>query len=101
MSELFNKNIFWYVIRDMCYKKMLPAWYTFFIPDHLKTQEICDKVVTRNPRMLDYIPDKFKTQEMYIKAVEVGPFQLRNVHDEFKTQKMCIKAVKEAPRMLR
>ena len=36
----------------------------FFIPDHLKTQEICDKVVTRNPRMLDYIPDKFKTQEM-------------------------------------
>ena len=24
---------------------MLPAWGTFFIPDHFKTQEMCDKAV--------------------------------------------------------
>ena len=69
----------------MCYKKMLPAWCTFFIPDHLKTQEMCDKAVARNPSMLDYIPDQSKTQEMYIKVVEGDPFQLRQVCDEFKT----------------
>ena len=69
----------------MCYKKMLPAWCTFFIPDHLKTQEMCDKAVACNPSMLDCIPDKSKTQEMYIKVVEGEPFQLRHVCDEFKT----------------
>ena len=69
MIDLFNKNIFWYVIWDMCYKNMLPAWCKFFIPDHLKTQEMCDKAVARNSSMLDYIPDKTKTQEMYIKVV--------------------------------
>ena len=52
MSGLYNKNIFWYVIQDMCYKKMLLACGTFFIPDHLKTR-MCDKLVACNPRMLD------------------------------------------------
>ena len=96
MPSLFFISI--YLIRDMCHKKMLAAWCTFFIPDHLKTQEICDKAVACNPRMLDYIPDKFKTQEMYIKAVEGDPFQFRHVYDEFKTQEMCIKAVEKVRR---
>ena len=74
MSYLFNKKIFWYVIRDMFYKNILPAWCTFFIPDRVKTHEICDKAVAHNPRMLDSILDKFKIQEMYIKAIEVDPF---------------------------
>ena len=74
MSYLFNKKIFWYVIRDMFYKKLLPAWCTFFILDHLKAHEMCDKAVAHNPRMLDFIPDKFKIQEMYIKAIKVDPF---------------------------
>ena len=80
-------------------QKNVASLVHIFIPDHLKTQEMCDKAVAHNPRVLDYIPDKFKTQEMYIKAVEIDPLQLRHVCDEFKTQKMCIKAVKEAPRM--
>ena len=83
---MFNKNIFWYVIRDMCYKKILPTWCTCFISDHLKTQEMCDKAVTHNRSMLDYIPDKFKTQEMYIKVVEGDPFLLRHFYDEFETR---------------
>ena len=100
MIYLFNKNIFWYVIPDMCYKKILPAYCAFCIPDHLKTQKRCNKAVACNPEMLHYMVDKFKTQEMYIKAVEGDPFQLRHVFDEIKTQEMCIKAVEEVHGML-
>ena len=59
MIDLFNKNIFWYVIQDMCCKKMLPACGAFFNPDHLKTQEMCNKAVACNPEMLDYMSDKY------------------------------------------
>ena len=36
MIDLFNKNIFWYVIRDMCYKKMLLAAAHFLFLTTLK-----------------------------------------------------------------
>ena len=33
-------------------------------PDGLKDQGICEWVVYKNPVMLGYVPDHFKTQEM-------------------------------------
>ena len=33
------------------------------IPDHLKTQEMCDEAVRTNSLSLVYVPDRFKTQE--------------------------------------
>ena len=72
MTDLFNKNMFCDVIRDMCYKKMLPTCCAFFIPDHLKTHEMCSKVVVCHPKMLDYMAGKLKTQKMYIKATVEG-----------------------------
>ena len=47
-----------------------------FFPDHLKTQEMCDKAVVCNPRMIDCIPDKFKTQETHIKAIRSIPIEV-------------------------
>ena len=35
-----------------------------------KTQEICDKSVSKNPFMLKYYFDRYKTQEMCEKAVD-------------------------------
>ena len=34
------------------------------IPDHLKTEEMCDEAVSTEPLSLAYVPDRFKTQEM-------------------------------------
>ena len=34
------------------------------IPDHLKTQEMCDEAVSTEPLSLAYVPDRFKMQEM-------------------------------------
>ena len=70
MSNLI-KNVFWYIIREMCNEKILRGWCAFFlIPDRFKTQEMCDKAVARSPCMLIHVPDHFKTQEMCDKAVE-------------------------------
>ena len=99
MTELC-KNVFWYVIREMCHKKMLPAWRTFFVLDYLKKQEACDKSVEEVPRMLSwYVPDNLKYQGMCINAVK-DPLQLRDVSDYFKTQELCNKAVGNKPCML-
>ena len=51
----------------------------FFIPDHLKTQEMCNKKVDIKPRFLALAPDRLKTQEMCNKVVRREPFTLKHV----------------------
>ena len=47
----------------------------FFIPDHLRTQDICKKAVSmdpyRKPYTLRYVPDHLKTQEMRDEALHI------------------------------
>ena len=68
-----------------------------FIPDHLKTREMCEKAVEKNPWELDDVPDHFKAQEMCNEAVRREPWLLKFVPDRFKTQEMCNKAVHMDP----
>ena len=55
------------------------------IPDHLKTQEMCDEAVHTEPLSLAYAPDCFETQEMCIEAVRNKVCMLLFVPDELKT----------------
>ena len=49
------------------------ASYMFeYVPDHLKTQDMCNNAVARSFWMLEYVPDRFKTQDMCIDAVKVN-----------------------------
>lgn len=52
---------------------------------------MCDKVFTEDTWMFEWIPDHFKTQEMCDKAVaEDDIIEIFNcIPDEFKTQEMC------------
>ena len=54
---------------------------TLFIPDYLKTQEMCEKSLKKI-----HVPDHFKTQEMCDKTVRDDPFSLVCVPDWFVTQ---------------
>ena len=67
------------------------------VPNHLKTQKICEKAVGKFPRALKEVPDHFKTQEMYEGAVEKASWVLIYVPDLYKTQEMCDKAVEADP----
>ena len=59
------------------------------IPDHLKTQEMCNEVVHMKPLSLAYVPDRFKTQEMCDEAVRNKPCMMFFVPEHFKTREMC------------
>ena len=69
----------------------------WFMPDHLKTQEMCDKAVDKDPNLFKYVPDQSKTQEMCNKAVDKDSEMLMCVPDHLKTHEMCDKAVSENP----
>ena len=43
------------------------------IPDHFKTQDMCNKAVEEDPCSLINVPDHFKTQDMCNKAIEKDP----------------------------
>ena len=34
-----------------------------YVPDHLKTQDMCDKIVEESPWSLKYVPNWFATQQ--------------------------------------
>ena len=70
-------------------------WVLKHIPDHLKTQKICDDAVRRIPFYLEYVPDHLKTHEMCDRVVDIKPWLLKFVADHLKTRRMCDKAVRE------
>ena len=109
----FFKNAFWYIIERACdfflkyvpgvqetcdevvaqhYRPLLevhlllPTSGLFFIPDHLKTQEMCNKGVDMELCFLWFVPDHLKTQGMCDKAVHKKPWLLKYVPDWFVTR---------------
>ena len=66
-----------------------------YIPNHFKTQEICEEAMHVRPATFFLTPDRFKTQEMYIRAVKVEPRDVYDAPNHFKTQEMCDKAVRD------
>ena len=69
--------------------------YLIFLPDRLKTKEMCNEAVRNNPYTVEYVPDQYRTQEMCNEAVEVDPWLLKYVPDHFKIQKMRDKVVRD------
>ena len=109
----FFRNAFWYIIEGACdvLLKYVPgvqevcdeivAWHyrpllemhlllpvsgLFFIPDHLKTQEMSNKEVDIEPYFLRLFPDRLKTQGMCDKAMHNKPWLLRYVLNWFVTR---------------
>ena len=74
----------------------VPCWIKE-IPNHLKTQEMCDEAVHLNSLSLAYVPDRLRTQEMCNEIMRTMPDAFHRIPDRFKTQEMCIKAVEVDP----
>ena len=60
----------------------MTSW-TVTIPDHLKTQEMCDEAIHTETLSLAHVPDHFKTQKMCNKVVRNKPCMLLFVPDHF------------------
>ena len=63
------------------------------VPNHFKTQSICERAVENVSCMLSHALDYFKTPEMCNKAVEADPCAFQYVPEDLITRKMCNKAV--------
>ena len=71
----------------MCKEAVRREAYTLrYVPDYLKTQEMCEDVIHVRPEEFFLIPDCFKTQEMCERAVEDDPSSLQYFPDWFGTQ---------------
>ena len=68
-----------------------------FVPDHLKTQGMCNEAVRRKPYTLWHVPDHLIMQEMCEEAMRIRPAAFFLIPDRFKTEEMCIRAVKVGP----
>ena len=64
------------------------------IPDHHKTQEMCNDIVHNKLFMILFVPDHFWTQEMCNEIMCTMPDTFHRIPDYFKKQEMCGKAVK-------
>ena len=112
MTGLFKK-VFWHIIKGACdvllkyvpgvqeacdevvsrhYRPLLEIHLLlltsglFFIPDHLKTHDMCNKEVDIEPCFLRLVPDRLKTQGICDKAVHNKPWLLKYVPDWFVTR---------------
>ena len=61
-------------------------WALKYVPDRLKTQEMCNETVEENPWQLGYVPDHLKTREMCDEAVRDYLYSLQHVPYWFVTQ---------------
>ena len=64
-----------------------------YVPEELRTPEICMESVKNNVEALKYVPKEL-TQEMYMKAVKNNGLALEYVLEELRTPEMCMEAVK-------
>ena len=62
---------------------------------------MCNQAVGNNPNMLRHVPDHRKTQKMCDKSIEIEQFLLGCVLDCYKTQKMLKKATEKDSSKLR
>ena len=66
-------------------------------PDHLKTQEMCERALDVHPWTLKFFPDHLKTKKMCDRAIEENPYTLEFVPDHLKMKEMCERAVDAHP----
>lgn len=67
-----------------------------FVPDDLKTEELCLKVIKEtgaSGEVFDYIPEHLKTDQTYKLAVETNETALKWVPIEKRSYEMCLSAV--------
>ena len=64
-----------------------------FVPDHLKTKQMCNYAVKKLLFVRRYVPDQYKTKKMYNRAILENDGTLKSVPNRYKTQNMCNKAV--------
>ena len=84
---------------DLEYQKYLTkvkdsgGWVLEFVPEHLKSPELCNIAVNDGNWVLGFVPEELRTKKLCEIAVEKNGWQLQHVPEEFKTIELCEVAV--------
>ena len=95
MTIKFNPSLGSEVQKNMSYESV-PRWIKE-IPEHFKTQKMCNETVAQFSYALRYVPDDLKTEEMCNEAVSNNPAVFFLVPDHLKTEEMCNEALEVDP----
>src|SRR5206468_386806 len=69
------------------------GWVLEYVPDELKTHELCLAAVSNCGYALQFATDELKTPELCLAAVSKEGYALEYVPDELKTNELCLAAV--------
>jgi uncharacterized protein YbdZ (MbtH family) len=96
MDEADNKVSLEYIEQHWTILKPICLWLNNlqYIPEALKTPEICELAVKNNGRALHYVPKDLITKELCEMAVNQEGCALQYVPKELKTDEICELAVK-------
>jgi len=65
-----------------------------YLPDELKTEEICLAAVQQNGKTLEFVPGALKTEALCLAAVQQDGVAIKFVPNELITEELCIAAVR-------
>jgi len=66
-----------------------------YVPENIKTAEVCNAAIAENGAALEWVPEKLKTAKLCLAAIKGNGYALSFVPDKFKTAKLCLTAVGE------
>jgi hypothetical protein len=64
-----------------------------YIPEQLRTEELCKLSVQKNGWTLRFVPEKYKTPELCETAIKQNGSVLMDVPDELRTKELCLTAI--------
>jgi hypothetical protein len=77
------------------------GWHLYFVPEDLRTPELCKIAVEKNGRALESVPEDLKTPELCRIAVEKSEEALEYVPEALKTPELCKIAMEQDGRTLK
>lgn len=95
ISKYFNNipaemksNDFW--------KKLIGVngYFLKYVPEEIKTKDLCLEAVKKFPHSIEHIPKKFITSEFYLEIAKENGDILKRVPSEMISEQMCIEAVR-------
>ena len=73
------------------------GYYLAYVPEELRTKEMCEVAVNYGGFMLQFVPEELKSPELCLIAVTQEGYAIAFVPEDLKSPELCLIAVKDYP----
>jgi hypothetical protein len=92
MRKLFSN---YPILVNLFGNKFAQIGYIKYIPEELRTSEICLAAVQQDGEALEHVPDRLRTPEICLAAVKRHGLALLDVPDKLKTPELCLISIRK------